>query len=378
MINPNYIYSVAFLFVMAIYQLRWSDLYPTLNSAILTLLFVTILVNLLIGHFSSKMNLTKSRIEELSKMNLPRLILFTLFLLLLWTIDKAFGDIPTFHIVLVTFTSFYNCYIFSRYLIEKKTTQFFVFIILFLTTAILSTYRILIFFNLITCLLTYIYIKNPFKSTIGKILVGISLIGLFYVFGVMGNNFKGHETGKVILVIGGATDEFKSSFVPDEYFWIYLYASSPLANLELNISANNSIQPSMRGYFVWGISEFLPDFISKKIFPLLGEKQLDGIQVNSALNVSTVYLRSFRYASWFGLTIMALFIAVFPIIYLYLIRNSKYFIIGLVSISTLYMFLVFDNIFAFSPLSFQLVYPFFGIYRITNRSTDDNQSYEKK
>ena len=370
MINPNYIYSFIFLVVFGIYQLEWSDLYPALRLPLLLFLIFTISANFMMGSFLKRTVLKTKRVPEKTS-NEMGIILGTLLLSIIWTIDKSLGNIPTVHIILVTFTSFYNCFVFSKFLQEKKAIQFFIFVILFLTTAILSTFRILIFFNLVTCLLTYVYLKNPFKTTNGKLIIMVLATGLLFVFGSLGNTIKGHDTGKVILVIGEATEEFKNSIFPDEFFWTYLYSSSPLANLQLNIEYHHSIEPTLHGYWLWMISEFLPDFISKNIFASINEKQLIGIQVNPALNVSTVYLRSFRYASWFGLTFMAFFVMIFPMIYLYIIRNSKYFITGLVSVTTIYMFLIFDNIFAFSPLSFQLVYPLFGIWKIKLKSTDE-------
>ena len=371
MINPNYIYSFIFLAVFGIYQLEWSDLYPALRLPLLLFLIFTISANFMMGSFLKRTILKIKRVPEKSSSE-QGIVLATLILSVIWTIDKSLGNIPTVHIILITFTSFYNCFVFSKFLNEKKAIQLIVFIVLFLTIAFFSTYRILIFFNLVTCFLTYIYLKNPFKSTKGKLVILVLTIGLFYIFGVLGNTIKeGHDTGKVILVIGEATEEFKNSIIPDEFFWIYLYSSSPLANLQLNIKFQHSIEPTLHGYWLWMVSEFLPDFISKTIFASINEKQLDGIQVNPALNVSTVYMRSFRYASWFGLTFMAFFVMIFPIIYLYIIRNSKYFITGLVSLSTIYLFLIFDNIFAFSALSFQLVYPLFGIWKIKLKSTDE-------
>ena len=103
----------------------------------------------------------------------------------------------------------------------------------------------------------------------------------------------------------------------------------------------------------------------------MNEEQITGMQINEAMNVSTVYLRSYRYASWFGLSIMALYIAVFPIVYLSLIKNTKFFVPGLVSLITIYMFLVFDNLFAFSAISFQLVYPLLSRIRIFSKVKDE-------
>lgn len=367
MFNPNYIYCLVYLSVIALYQLEWSDLYPTLSAPLLWFLSISILINFIFGSFISKLKLARpNRILENHKCKYTKIV--TLCLLGLWAIDKYFGDIPTVHIILITFTSFYGIYVFSRFLMEKRLYLLIIYITLFLTIALLAGFRILIFFNLITALLTYIYVKNPFKTFKGKLIITSVAVGVFFVFGYLGNNLKGSEynDGELILTIGEANDNFRSSVIPKEFFWTYLYASSPLANFELNVSHEYSEEPSLRGFELWVSSEFFPDFISKKVLERFDEKRMEGMQVNDVLNVSTVYMRSFRYFSWFGISIMALYIAVFPIAYLYVIRNSIFFIPGLVSIITIYMFLVFDNLFAFSALSFQLVYPIIGIISLVD------------
>lgn len=371
MFNPNYIYTFIFFVVVAMYQLGWSDLYPKLTTPLLLFLIGTILVNFIFGFFVSRFDKLRIKIIE-TKESGGKSWNVILILLVFWGIDKFFGDIPTIHILLITFTSFYSIHVFSRYLREQTRSLFIGFLILFFTVSLLGTFRILIFFNLITYLLTYIYIRNPLKSLKGKLVVLGAIISILYIFGYLGNNLKGesYNDGELILTIGEASDEFRESIVPNEFFWTYLYASSPLANLELNVGSNNSIRPTSKDIFLWVNSEFMPDFISGKVFASMNEKQISGMQINDALNVSTVYLRSYRYASWFGLSFMALFIAIFPIVYLSLIKNTKFFIPGLVSLISIYMFLVFDNLFAFSAISFQLVYPLLSRIRIFKKKTD--------
>lgn len=371
MFNPNYIYTFIFVVVVAMYQLGWSNLYPKLTTPLLVFLIATILINFAFGFFVNRFNKLRFKIIETKEKNGNSWIVI-LILLILWGIDKFFGDIPTIHILLITFTSFYSIHVFSRYLREKTKNLFIGFIILFLTVSLLGTFRILIFFNLITFLLTYIYIRDPLKSLKGKLVVMGSVISILYIFGYLGNNLKGesYNDGELILTIGEASDGFRESIVPNEFFWTYLYASSPLANLELNVEKKNSIEPTLRDTFLWVNSEFMPDFISGKVFALMNEKPISQMQINDAMNVSTVYLRSYRYASWLGLLVMALYIAIFPIIYLSLIKNTKFFIPGLVSLITIYLFLVFDNLFAFSAISFQLVYPLLSRIRIFRKKTD--------
>ena len=372
MFNPNYIYTIIFFIVVTLYKMGWSDLYPKLTTPTLVFLTATVLLNLFFGFLVKRIYFFRDEIIKYKedKAGSPKLIAM---LLVLWAIDKIFGDIPTVHILLTTFTSFYSIHFFSRYLREHKRDLLVIFLILFFTVSLLCTYRILIFFNLITYLLTYIYIKNPLRSMKGKLIVLISGVSILYVFGYLGNQLKGTDfnDGEFILTIGQASDSFIASKIPNEFFWTYLYASSPLSNLELNIQQKNTIvTPTFKDVFLWINSEFLPDFVSSRTFKFINEEPMQSELVADALNVSTVYVRSYNYMSWFGLIVMAIYIAVFPIIYLSLIKNTKFFIPGLVSLITIYVFLVFDNLFAFSAISFQLVYPLIGKHKLFKKVDD--------
>ena len=75
------------------------------------------------------------------------------------------------------------------------------------------------------------------------------------------------------------------------------------------------------------------------------------------LTVSSVYTNSYIYLGWLGLFIMLSFVLFFPLFYKGLIRKSNPFYISSISIlCSLYVFLVFDNMFTFTGVGFQLVY----------------------
>ncbi len=117
MFNPNYIYTFIFVVVVAMYQLGWSNLYPKLTTPLLVFLIATILINFAFGFFVNRFNKLRFKIIETKEKNGNSWIVI-LILLILWGIDKFFGDIPTIHILLITFTSFYSIHVFSRYLRE--------------------------------------------------------------------------------------------------------------------------------------------------------------------------------------------------------------------------------------------------------------------
>jgi hypothetical protein len=208
--------------------------------------------------------------------------------------------------------------------------------------------------------LIYFHYKKILSIKIIFIGVLAGIVFLFF-FGVMGNlrqvsNLKQPYSSDLFFKIGQPTDQFKNSFVPKEFLWGYIYISSSLANLQTNLQTDH--HDKLANPFPQFVNnEMIPDFISKRINKLLGWKRADDYRIPGPFNVSTVYSQSFSYLGWVGLFLMAGFIISFPWIYIRVLPRNEYALIGLAILSSMYLFLVFDNTIRFTGFSFQLVYP---------------------
>jgi hypothetical protein len=160
------------------------------------------------------------------------------------------------------------------------------------------------------------------------------------------------------LQTGQATEAFKNSVVPKEFFWSYMYMSSPMANLQNNIDHNQGSKISIAsvGYLI--NDELLPDFLSKRINRILNREPVKEKLIPEPFNVSTIYSRAFSYCGWVGVFIILIYILLFPLVYFILLKNdSRYFPTAVAIITTVYLFMFFDNTFRFSGLILQLFYP---------------------
>jgi hypothetical protein len=188
------------------------------------------------------------------------------------------------------------------------------------------------------------------------------VLAILIGFGVLGNVRSSQaesttDLNDVILNIGEAKPDFVDSAIPKEYFWSYLYIASPLANLQLNVderqpdySVSNALQ------YVNGELNF--DFISKRIFAHYNITKPDNLLIAPFLTVGTVYSTSYSYLGWCGMSVTFLFLMAMTFLYLLIMKpQNPYFSTGLAILNTFLLFCIFDNMFAFSPLSFQLVYP---------------------
>ncbi|MEP6513798.1 MAG: hypothetical protein ABJA79_08005 [Parafilimonas sp.] len=290
--------------------------------------------------------------------------------------DYTTFGIPTFHVILVTFSSFWAVFVFHNYISQKKKHLLLCYIVC-LSPAILIFNRGMFLLNLASSFFVlFMAVKNA-KKLILK--AAIFLIALLFLFGVAGNirATGGESINDIILSVGQASESFKKSIVPDEFFWSYLYLTTPLATVQETINAHPPSPFSLErlGAFInW---EFLPDFIAKRnIFFLQQQEHID--QVSYAFNVGTVYARSFAYFRWWGVIAMFFFIAAFNfLIILILPKKSIFFVTGISILNCLMLFNIFDNMFSFSGLSMQLFYPvLFSLFprvRLPFKASDENE-----
>jgi hypothetical protein len=193
----------------------------------------------------------------------------------------------------------------------------------------------------------------------------IIIIGVLFLFGLAGNvRVTGNKNvNSIILDWGQATENFRNSIIPKEFFWGYLYTTSPLANVQETINHHHITNFSLQKFGTFINRNFLPDFIWKRnVFFIRPYEHVD--QISSAFTVGTVYGTSFAYMGWWGIFIMFFYILFFNLVVLLSFsKSSSFFVTGVAILDCIMLFNIFDNMFSFSGLSLQLFYPiFFGLF----------------
>lgn len=376
MVNPYSCYILGFAFALAVYQLGWSEVYPPLSIFLLIFLITTIIVAFALSHWWSKQGV-KEKVDSSKKIN-PWLV--TAFLFLLWIADfiheggvplykilngipydyKQFG-VPSLHVLAVTFGSFYCIYLLHAFLIEQKN-KFLILYIINMSVAFLIYSRSMLFFNLTSSAFLYLLTLNriPYK----KLAWGTpAIILLFYFFGVVGTKRVSFESNSkydptLFLETGRATSAFKNSIIPKEFFWPYIYISSPMANLQVNINTFPVKPINTKRVLEFFNNEILFESISKRINAVVGTEREKENTIKDPFNVSTVYSRGYSYLGWTGIIVTGLIVLALPIFYLKMIRRNPYRLPALAILCTTYLFLTYDNTIRLMALGFQLVYPF--------------------
>ena len=357
--NPFAAYAAGFLLALSVYSLGYSDLYPELEQPLVWFLLATCAISAMLacavggnansfeyGHESLRTNLfifiaimTVFAVEVIANGGIPILLLVS------GAADFSYLDfgIPTVHVAFIGFCDFYAVYWFDLYISGRGRT-FLVLSLAACSTSLLIVSRGAFIITLIALVIVYVQRRGfnrklivSFAACFGVVLWGFSFVGdLRTGGGVTGES--------VILTLGEASDRFTESKVPTALFWPYLYISSPLANLELNVSdrvANDA--PAL--YFSM---EWLPDFISKRIVTEEIISESLPLRVKNELTVATMYGRGALLLGWVGMLLSYVYFVLISFAALEILRKSKYFVAASSILSSLALLSIFDNMYVFS------------------------------
>lgn len=368
-LNPYYCYIISFGLALLIYSWEWSEIYPALSLSVTVFLIITFVLAFVVGRLvGRKLVFTKILISKVNtEIVLSILTGYTiefiynggipLFFILKGVEIKymEFG-IPTFHVFLLTFSSYYAVYVFHQYLSSRNKKLLLSFMLLLLPY-ILIVNRGAFIMILTACLIIYISFINEISIKEFVILLIITSI-FFYGFGYLGNLRSFNGDSMALLNLTKATDNFKNSLIPKEFYWFYIYASSPFANFQNATIVSLTHNYDLPRFVTW---ELLPDFISKRIIPI--ELDYEGLNrldysINPILTVGSMYFEPFIRMGWSGPIIIFLFYTTLVYLYISLLpATSSYFLSAIAILCVISIFNVFENMLNFSGLSVQLIYP---------------------
>ncbi len=357
--NPFFVYVLSFVAVLAIYQLGWSDVYPSIPGPLLAFLGATMVVAIVLGLAF------RSTVEGIRNHGAGLIRDWAIFpLVLLFCADLAANGLPPFvqiamgtfnhkldfgiphvHPIVVTFGCSFSTIRFAdflasgrkRYLLEATLP----FIYLLLTM-----YRGPIMITLVSWVFVYLIESRLTLKKVGA-LAGMTFVALF-LFGVVGQFREG--TGSISR-IGHASHAFEETGLPEVVFWTYLYATSPTANLALTLEKGSDINQPTREFLA---SELLPDVISKR---LMRNDRVATPEISHGLNVATMYGRSAVFDGLVGMSVIFCWFCFVVAAYVLITNRTPLAVPSLALLNTVVVFSTFQNMIAYSGLFLQLVWP---------------------
>lgn len=360
MLNPFFMFILSFAGILILYSFGWSNIYPALSSDVIFFFIVVFLMAAILGYF-----VWKSKVVSFQKVtgtkHIAGLVVFVLagtlvegiynggfpLQLMLMGRDSRYAvfGIPSIHVLLLTLTSFLATYLFHLVL-STSGHESHIYIILYLLSLlplVLAVNRgmiVMVIINCVTIFLLRIWNKIRVIHIIG---IGIFLVLSLFLFGIFGNmrvnssyqNDKTASDSSTIMEIGGATAKFRNSHIPKSFFWTYVYASSPLANLQKNVTSSKDKEekdPNIEDANRLVFHELLPDFIGKRIIDEWEfDQDIHVSQIRPELTVATALVIPYLLLGWSGVILYILVLFSFAYFYLYILSkfNSRFFIVGL-------------------------------------------------
>lgn len=382
--NPFTVFAVIWTISLSIYLLEWSDVFPKISTALFVFLFSAIVIMAILGVVLYKLGFVKYIEVNANRIGyVNKLFIFNLFC---WFLNFVYSGgipllsilrgadidihefgIPTFKVFTLSFNSYLCVYLFHHYLSTNKyryllgyavNIMFFVFIFS----------RGLIMMTIVSTFFLWLLKKDSIdlKKIVGIIAMFLVIVFLFGLAGnirtakvqTMVDGIEREYGSDMILDIGKATEDFRSNMVPNEFFWGFLYIASPISNLQYNLSESKP-ELSVKNAAAFVSNEMTYDFISKRMDDLFNIPKVEQYPlIVPQLSVCTTFTGSFIYFGWPGLIIFLGFLAFLPLVCFVISgKNSPALPEILCILASIYFFSFFDNMFIYSGLGLQIVYP---------------------
>lgn len=378
LINPYYIYILSFLFVIILNSLKWSDYLLDLSIGLILFFAITFFIAFFCGIRLQKLRKYKYvASRKYSKSDNKRVMFIILGYIIEFLYSRQipllqfgfgvsddgfvhFGGIPTFHVIIVTYTVYYVCVYFYKLISYYSLNRLLVFLAIMLIPPLLMLNRGMLFTEIITCIFIYLLSIKKFnkKYMIYIIVVTIFSLTLFAYLGAM--KVEDDYENSVITSYVQPTKKFESTKIPSIFLWPYIYASSPISNLQLCISKYSPMYSEI-GF----LKTLCPDFISSRLFDeKSSDKKKEPPLISPVFNVCTMYYGSYVSYGWIGMSIM--FCINILIISISLLstsanKNENYTVLYAL-ICTIMTLNTFSNMWTFSAISFPIAWVYIDKY----------------
>lgn len=400
-INPYFFFVMTFLITVVLYSFDFSEFNVSLGTKVITFLIIAMVLNFILylcfrkqwsdAALKAQKNNGRQSVNTYTLWAIVFLglgiadILYSHGMPLLGQVNYKEYGFPTIHVLMVVCDSFLLLSIAKTFFLTKVRR------LQLLCTAGIALLPLLFGLSRGTIVILLLGILMLFLLTLRKkitikvgVVIGLLLLFGLYLFGITGNYRMNHDYGhtenltesSLILSIGKATNKFTDSNIPKPFYWTYIYATSPIANFRYNTELSSPTASTANiGEFL--VTDFFPDFISKRIYPTY-EDDYQAWLVTNEFTVTTAFTLPYTFLGWMGVCVFLIYVLLFPIVYLELIRKFApgYFDLALVLTSTIYVLMPFSNFFSFSALSMQLFLPF--ICGLFSQKKSIKQNYERE
>lgn len=262
--------------------------------------------------------------------------------------DYSQFGIPTFHVFFLSYCSAFAVASFDRFMQGCGWKNLLpVFSALVIELLIVNRGAMLITFG--ACILLYLFsCKHLVRSFFCAL---IAVLGMIVAFGYVGDKrmkSSGYSEDGAIYKIGQADELFNDPLLPSGFFWSYLYASSPYANLVKQAAVGNESKGSISDFLSVAV---VPDFISKYYYSL-NDVHLE--LITPELNVATGFGRAFVTYGYVG--VLFLFVWYCCFVTSFIAFNGRFLLRPVVAIlCVMSLMMIFENMLIFASFVVQII-----------------------
>lgn len=365
-LNPFAIFSAVWILVPLVHLMDLTLVYPALDVKTGLFLFAMVLISIGLAFFYDRKFLKERQYVFFENSKPSYLLIIALYVMTvleciyskqvpLFNIRKSMSSYKDFGIPMVSF--FVNLVFFAldgmssvKLIYGDKESFKGNLLVVFLTW-----FRFVLLYSrgnvLICVLITALVFLSRQKLTHRLVILMVlaALIGLLG-FNALGNirmNSKWNDSSQIIAI----------AQIRPQYYWLssfswdLVYIDTPLGNLLYNIK---NVPPE---YSASGLlSQLLPDFLSKRIFPQYDSSLFLAIE---NLTVSSMFAGGYKYGGYFGMFLSFVELCAFILLFAYLTKDSfKEFLAVSASLSVAAFMSFFDNPISVSGCSFFVVFLF--------------------
>ncbi len=374
-VNPFFLNGATWVLVYLVYQLQWSNLCPKLSDGLQIFLLSTVLISFVIGFIIWKRN--SIRFHLLDKVSMKPLLAWSLILYLLLGVEilaqggfpllsymsgsmtvnyKEFG-LPVVHVIVVNGFSCLILFIYYSYIsLRGHSRRDRICRFRLISLLCVDMLAFVVMFNrgaLLACLAGIFIMMLAVSRHVWWLMVKLVAIGLLvlFAFGYMGNIRFGKNKMDMILKVGGITEQFRKSSIPNEFAWGYIYIATPLANTQNTINRSRGVSGDSEDLQNLVANEFMPEIFSKRFGEERGKKMHKATLIEKNLTASSIYGRGYSYFGWGSFWMIFGFLVLFVVVNMKIIpQQSKYYLPMIVTLDIIVVMNLFENMLVFMGL----------------------------
>lgn len=328
-VNPYYLYCIAFSFSIFVYLLGWSKIFPQLSASLILFFVLSFMMFFLFGYLLGRkeLNLFGNNINQKKLNDIIFFVIIVLgftdvlFMGYLPILNRShnyreFG-VPVIDPVFNSLSIFFSVFLFQSFL-ENRKKRFLVYVFILLIIQIFLFRRSTIIWIVTSSSFLFLLFKRTISLLF--IIICILCIPVFsYLFSTYGN-FRSSLTRSIVINDLGASKAFKNSGINYTHYMTYLYISSPLANLQKNIDEGDGFfnRKDFRAFFFYSL---IPESFTIRLEKHLNLSRPVCSLITPELIVGSLFMISFCTLGWSGMISMFLFLYLFISLCLLLIKK---------------------------------------------------------